>query len=82
MEGHLHLWEYGTMADSTGGKRFDSVDGIITLGLLLVALAACSKDVTAPTPVATTVTVVAGSAQTGVVGTSLAAPVAVKVSDQ
>lgn len=70
------------MADSTGRKRFDSVDGIITLSLLLVVAAACSKDATSPTPVATTVALVGGSAQTAVVGTSLAAPVAVKVSDQ
>jgi protocatechuate 3,4-dioxygenase beta subunit len=70
------------MTDSTGRQRFDAVDRTITLSLLLVIVAACSKDSTAPTPVATTVSLVGGSAQTAVVGTSLAAPVVVKVTDQ
>jgi len=69
------------MADSIGRQRFDSVDRIITLSLILVVAASC-KDSTAPTPVATAVSVTSGSAQTAVVGTSLAAPVVVKVTDQ
>jgi adhesin/invasin len=69
------------MTDTTRRQRFDSVDRIITLSLLLVIAAAC-KDSTAPTPVATAVALVGGSAQTAVVGMSLAAPVVVKVTDQ
>ena len=46
-------------------------------------LAACSSnDNTSTTPVASAIGVVSGSAQTGVVGTGLAAPFVVKVTDQ
>jgi hypothetical protein len=70
------------MADATGRKRFDVVDRIITLSLALITVAACSKDSTSPTPVATTVVLAGGSAQTAVVATPLATPVSVTVADQ
>lgn len=71
------------MTGKTNTKYFDSIDRLIALTVVLIAVAACSKDdVTSPTPVASNVTVMSGSAQTATVGTSLAAPVVVRVTDQ
>ena len=62
--------------------RRDAVDRIILMSLLFVFAGACSKDSTSPTPTASAVAITAGAAQTATVGTALAAPVVVKVTDQ
>jgi len=54
----------------------------IAVTIALIGIAACSKDSTSPTPIATSVAVTAGIAQNGVVGVTLAGPIAVQVTDQ
>ena len=70
------------MTDTKGSTRFDSIDRIIALSVVLLGAAACSKDSTAPIPEPNTVAIVGGAAQTATVNTALAAPVAVRVTDQ
>src|SRR6185369_13514848 len=55
----------------------------IAATIALIGIAACSKDSASPTPAsAAAIAVTAGIAQTGVVGLTLAGPIAVQVTDQ
>jgi len=63
-------------------NRFDAIDATIASCLILIAATACSGDSTSPTPVASAITIVSGGAQNATVGTTVAAPVVAKVTDQ
>jgi len=70
------------MIHTSGRKRFDALDGAIACSLVLLFVVACSSDSTSPAPVATSIVVASGAAQTATVGSSLATPVVTKVTDQ
>ncbi|MEO7086606.1 MAG: Ig-like domain-containing protein [Gemmatimonadaceae bacterium] len=70
------------MSTSTKGKPVASIDRIIGLGFVLLLFTACSDSTTSPTPVATTLSLSSGGAQTGTVAAALATPVVVHVADQ
>jgi adhesin/invasin len=70
------------MTHTYGRKRFDAIDGAIACSLVLLFLAACSSDSTSPAPVATSIVIASGTAQTATVGTALATPVVATVTDQ
>ena len=70
------------MIQTFSRKRFDALDSVIAGGLALLFLSACSSnDSTSPTARATAVAVSSGASQVATVGTALASPVVVKVTD-
>ncbi len=71
------------MTQISGGSRFTSRAGILTLGLLAGAVAACSKNtVTSPAAGTATLSLTTGGSQSGVVGNALGDPVVVNVADE